>query len=744
MKYFAPHDLMDCGIACLRMIAARYGRQYPAYYLRNISYITREGVSLYTLGRAAEKIGMKALVGELSLQFLITKAQLPSILYWDKSHFVVLFKITSHRNWFSGKRYLKFHIADPGIGKVVLREEVFIKYWVGDQKKGIALFLETTPQFYTFQPEQPLQKPGKKTAFSFLRHYFARYKANYAQVAVAMLVASVVSLFVPYLTQGVIDLGVQKQDIGFVTLIILFQVFLFVCSSITELVRSHLLLHISARVNLSILSDFLAKLMRLPVSYFESKMAGDVMQRVSDHQRIEGFISASLLSTFFSVVNMLVFLFVLAGYSMLILLVFLVGSILSVGWTLFFMKWRKSIDYSRFRESANANDKLYELVNSMPEIKLNSFEKYKQWEWQEVQMRLFRVNLSNLRLDQYQKIGTGFLDQLKSVAITFFSASAVIDNDMTLGMMLAIAYVTSQLNMPVRQMAEFITTYQSATIAIERMNEVYTESDEEQGDEVWPHPLTDTRIVARQSAGLRLKNMCFQYNGPDSEMVLKDIDLHIPEGKITAIVGSSGSGKTTLLKLLLKFFEPVKGEIMLDGRSLKTISSEWWRRRCGTVMQEGYIFADTIKRNIVMGDETENNEQLVHAVEAANISDFVLNLPLHFDTKIGGAGAGISTGQKQRILIARAVYKDPSYLFFDEATSALDARNERIIMNNLNRLFKGKTVVIIAHRLSTVRHADQIVVLEKGQVVETGTHDELVLKEGYYFNLVKNQLELGV
>lgn len=731
MKFIAPHDQMDCGVSCLRMICHHYGKNYSAHYLRRITYLTKQGVSMLTMGKAAETLGFKALVGELSLNYLVTKASLPCVLFWDKNHFIVLYKVVKT------KKGYKFYIADPNVGNVRLNEETFKKYWFAGGEKGIALFLETTPLFYSHVEERS-NKSENKGILHFLWIYFSRFKKNYLQVLISMLLAATVTLFIPYLTKGIVDIGIGNRDLNFVTLIIMFQVLLFLSNTFAEAIRSHLLLHIGARMNLSIRSDFLLKIMKLPLSFFESKMAGDIMQRLSDNGRIENFINSSLFTTLFSFVNMFIFLFVLGSYDFLIVSTFLIGSLLSVTWTLLFMRWRKSIDYIRFRETSASSDKMYEMVQSMPEIKLNDFEKYKQWEWEEIQVRLYRINVSNLKLDQYQRIGSAFVDQIKNVFITYIAASAVINNQITIGTMLAISYIIGQLNVPIRQLSDFINAFQSTKIAVERMNEVYAEKNEEDGEK------TALTTKPRQGmAGIEVRDLSFQYEGPTSPFVLKDVNITIPRGKVTAIVGSSGSGKTTLLKMLLKFYDPAGGKIFIDGIDLARVSANEWRRKCGTVMQEGHIFADSIKRNIAMSDESDNTEKLLYASEIANIDEYIAELPLLFETKIGATGNGLSTGQKQRILIARAVYKNPEFLFFDEATSALDARNERVIMQNLNTFFKGKTVVIVAHRLSTVKHADNIIVLEKGEVVEMGTHKELIEIEGSYFNLIKNQLELG-
>lgn len=741
MKYFAPFDQSDCGTACLRMIANFYGREYSSYYFRKITYLTRQGTSLLSIGKAAELIGFKSLIGKTSINFLNEKAQLPCILYWDKNHFVVLYKIKTVGKFFGRPGTKYFYIADPGVGKVRLKQDIFEKYWLGEEHKGICLFLDPTPEFYHYEPdENNISKVGVASAVSFLGAYFRKYRKNYLQVAFSMLVAAFISILLPFLTQSIVDVGIQNKDINLIAAIVLFQFFFFVSNSFAEIIRSQLLTHISVRINVSILTDFLLKLMRLPISFFDSKMVGDIVQRVGDHNRIEKFISSSLLSTAFSIINFIVFIFVLSTYKISLLGIFLFGSMLSLGYSLLFLKWRRSLDYKRFRELARSGDKLFELVNGMAEIKLNSFEKYKQWEWQEIQVQMFKLNLSNLKLDQYQRIGSEFIDQLKNLLITYIVAIQVVNGHMTLGMMLAVSYVIGQLNVPLRQIVEFINSFQVTKIAIERMNEVYIEREEEA-----LNAQSISRLeLTRGRTGIELNNVTFHYEGPESPAALKNVNLFIEEGKVTAIVGSSGSGKTTLLKLLLKFYDPSSGQIAVNGLTLSSVSANQWRSVCGTVMQEGYIFSDTIKRNIILGDQEEDVEKLIKAIEIANIEDYILSLPLNFETRIGASGIGLSTGQKQRILIARAIYKNPKYLFFDEATSALDAKNERVIMGNLNSYFDQKTVIIVAHRLSTVMNADKIVVLENGSVVESGAHYELVARQGAYYSLVRNQLELGV
>ena len=475
------------------------------------------------------------------------------------------------------------------------------------------------------------------------------------------------------------------------------------------------------------------------MKFFESKMPGDLIQRIQDHKLVEDFITSTLLTSVFTVINLTVYCSILFYYNSVIFTVFVLCSLLSIGWTLLFMKWRKALNYLRFRELSNTNDKLFEMANYMPEIKINRFEKYKQGEWEGIRVKLFKLEISKLSLEQYQRIGADCFDQIRTILVMFFSVYNVIQGELTLGMMLAISYIIGQLNSPIKELIRFINTFQTASIGLERMNEVYTEKNEEENSV----SIKSVEPKKYSFAGIEFKNVSFGYMGTNYDKVLKEINLQIPEGKVTAIVGTSGSGKTTVLKLLLRFYQPGSGEILFNGSNLETYPFEEWREQCGVVMQEGHIFSDTIRRNIVMGDELEDNKKLVNAVEVANLEDFILELPMHFETKVGDSGLGMSTGQKQRVLIARAVYKNPSYLFFDEATSSLDAKNERVIMQNLETFFNGKTVMIIAHRLSTVKRADQIIVLEKGEIAVVGTHHELVALKGVYFDLVKNQLELG-
>ncbi|MEM6845853.1 MAG: peptidase domain-containing ABC transporter [Bacteroidota bacterium] len=758
-KFYRQLDTSDCGPTCLRMVAKHYGKSYSVQFLREVSYISREGVSLLTISEAAERIGFKTLKVGLSYKQLVDNAPLPAILHWCGKHFVVLYGIKRYKN------KVKLQIADPTAGLVKIDARTFKKGWIPDGKtKGYALFLEPTEEFYTNASDA---RANPKTGFRFLLKYFAKYKIYFIQLALGMLGGSILSLIFPFLTQSIVDHGIARQDVSFIFLILIIQLFIFLGNTTLEFIRSFLLLHVSTRINISIVSDYLSKLTKLPIRFFDSKMIGDILTRVDGHKRIELFLTDSSINTLFSLVNLFVLTIVLGIYSKTVLLLFLIGSLLSIIWSLLFMRKRKSIDYKLFTYISEDRDNLQEIISGMQEIKLNNMELYKRWGWEKTQAKLFKTNISFLQLEQYQKIGANFFIQLKNIIITYVTAREVISGSITLGMMLSIAYIIGQMNSPINKIISFFTSAQNAMISLERMSEVHNQSPEDDHivalHNTFSHyvnnsngksshkenkalvDITDCRhsTSSLYESSLLFKDVSFQYEGPTSPYVLEDLHLQIPLGKVTAVVGVSGSGKTTMMKLLLKFYSPTRGQILIKGTNLENISSSWWRKQCGAVMQEGYTFADTIGRNIAGGSENIDINRLKQAAHLANIDDFISTLPLGFDTKIGNLGNSISTGQKQRILIARAIYRDPAFLFFDEATSALDANNEKVIVNNLEKVFRGKTVVIIAHRLSTVKHADQIVLLDHGKIVEVGDHNTLTLKRGLYYNLVKNQLELG-
>ena len=723
--HYKQPDEMACGATCLRMIAKYYGTNYSIKELLQVSGTTREGSNLQGLSEASEKIGFRTLGVKVPYKKLVEDAPLPCVAHWNQNHFVVIYKIKKD----------KIYIADPAHGLLVYSKEEFIKSWVSDGKdEGILLLLETTPDFFSDTFDSKIKED--KQSFRFLFGYLKPHHKPIFQLVIGLLAGSLLQLIFPFLTQSIIDIGVQNRDMRFIYLILFAQLMVFFGRTTIEIIRNYILMHISSRINISLVSDFFVKLMKLPISYFDTKMTGDIMQRINDNHRIEQFLTGSSLNTLFSAFNFIIFSGVLAFYSLKIFVVFLIGTLFYFLWITFFLKRRADLDYKRFNQSSQNQSKVMELINGMQEIKLHNAERQKRWQWEVLQVKLFKINLKGLSLTTAQNSGSSLINELKNIIITFLAAKLVLDGEVTLGMMLSISYITGQLNAPVMEMVGFVQHWQDAKLSLERLSEIHNKDDEE--------PLnSELTNDIESNASFDFQNVSFKYEGVGNDTVLKKLSVNIPANKITAIVGSSGSGKTTLMKLLLKFYESSEGTINLGNINLKNISSKAWRDKCGVVMQEGYIFNDTIANNIAVGVDVIDKEKLKHAVFVANIKEFVDSLPLGYNTKIGMEGVGISTGQKQRILIARAVYKNPDYLFFDEATSALDSNNEKVIMNNLNEFFRNKTVVVIAHRLSTVKNADQIIVLDKGCIIEKGNHIELTKLRGAYYELVKNQLELG-
>ena len=722
---------MDCGPACLSMIANSYGKNFPLKYFRDNSYITREGVSLYGIKEAASKIGLNGFSAKISLKDLIKDNPIGSILHWNQNHFVVLCSIKKKNN-----SYI-FKIADPSHGIIYLNSEEIEKHWLSDKNKGVLLFLSPTKDFISLIPPK-----DNKLSLRYLLSYLNPYKKQLAFMIAMLLLGSGFTLVFPFLTQYLIDEGVIGKNLDLIRLILLAQLVLFLGSITIEIIRNWLVLRIGTKISITIVSDFLKKILKLPINFFDTKVMGDFNQRIQDNERIEKFLTSESLITFFSLITFTVFFGVLWYYDYKILLVYVTLSSMSIIWSLFWLKKRKYLDYFRFQQRSRNHDSIYEIINGVAELKLNQFEDYKRREWKKIQDKLFKINIRILRLDQLQLSGFQFLNQVKNILVTFLAATYVVNGKMTLGELLSVSYIIGQMNTPVNQLIVFFRSLLDAKLSLERLSEVQNHPIEEQeGLKILPK---ESHVKLNNTPkGIKLSNINFQYDGPKSPYVLSNINLFIPKGKITAIVGASGSGKTTLMKLLLKFYSPTKGSVFYDTIDLNKISPRSLRTNCGIVMQDGYIFSDTIKRNIATGDENIVEKTLLKSVVTANINEFVESLPLSYNTKIGASGNDISGGQKQRILIARAVYKNPDYIFFDEATSALDAENEKIIHDNLQEFFKGKTVVVIAHRLSTVKNADQIIVLKRGEIVEQGTHRELVERKADYFNLVRNQLELG-
>lgn len=725
LPHYTQHDVMDCGPTCLRMVAAYYGKRYSLEGLREKSFITREGVSMLGISEAAEKIGFRSICVQVGYEKL-QEAPLPCIIHWNQQHFVVVYKLNDRYVW----------VADPGAGKLKYTKEEFCNCWLSSRKNeedtGVALLLKPTPEFYTTEDEgDEVNRKG----FSFLYSYLRPYRGLVGQLLLGLLLGSMIQLMLPFLTQSVVDFGINNQNLGFIYLVLIAQLMLSFSSSAVDFIRGWILLHLGTRINIALISDFLIKLMKMPISYFDSKMTGDILQRINDHKRIQDFLTGSSLSVIFSVFNIIIFGIVLLVYSGMIFLIFMGGSALYVAYVWLFMKKRAELDHKRFAQQSANQSTVVQLVNGMQEIKLSACEQQKRWEWERIQAKLFKVNIKSLALRQYQDSGAVLINQSKNLLITALVASLVVKGEMTLGMMLSVQYIIGQLNSPVNELIAFARDMQDARLSMDRLSEVRDKPDEED-------PTRELLREIPEGKEIRLQNLNFKYDPLSEYPTLDDINLVIPPGKQTAIVGMSGSGKTTLVKLLLGFYPPASGDIFIGDTPLGSYSIREWRKRCGVVMQDGFIFSDSIAGNIAPGVEHIDKKRLRHAAEVANIHDFIEELPLAYNTKIGQEGHGLSQGQKQRILIARAVYKDPEFIFFDEATNALDANNERTIMNNLQTFFKGRTSVVVAHRLSTVRNAEQIIVIEQGRIAETGTHEALIALEGRYYKLVKNQLEL--
>lgn len=731
--HYHQHDAMDCGPTCLRIVANYFGKNINFEKLRQQAQYSKEGVSLLGIAKAAESIGFTTIAIKLTTQQLLEEASLPAILHWQQKHFVVIVP---------GSTVKKIIISDPAKNELVTFSiNEFTQHWVStgnnDNARGVALLLEPTNAFY-----DQVSHVNEKIGWQSLLGQLQKHRRLIIQLFIGLAVGSMLQLVVPYLTQSIVDTGIQTQNLHFIYIILLGQLMLLFSRTIVDFIRSRLLLYISTKINISLLSAFWTKLMRLPISYFDTKKTGDIQQRLQDQKRIESFLTGAALSTFFSLFNLLVFSIILLQYNSKVFIIFATASILYLFWIRFFLGFRREIDYKRFAIAAKENTATMQLIYGMQEIKLNNAEQLRRWEWEGLQAGLFKLQFKSLGLSQWQQAGAFFINEGKNILITFFVAQAVIEGKLTLGAMLAIQYIIGQLNAPIEQMVGFSQQLQDAKLSLERLNEIQEVEEEEPQEK-------DFIRVLPQNKSIQINNLSFTYPGAGNEPVLQNISLNIPFGKTTAIVGMSGSGKTTLIKILLKFYNNYKGNIKIggsdlsSGSDLQNISPTIWRQHCGSVLQDGFIFNDSIAKNIAVNEISPVFEKLIISAEQANILDFIESLPLGFNTKIGAEGNGVSAGQKQRLLIARAIYKNPAYLFFDEATNALDANNEKKITANLEKFFNNKTVVIVAHRLSTVKNADKIIVLHDGKIVEEGTHEELSKKKEQYYQLVKNQLELG-
>lgn len=721
---------MDCGPACICIIAEYYGRRFSIETMRNNAFIGKAGVSLLGISKAAEKVGFHTIGGRITFETLAEKAIMPCIVHWKQEHFIVVYKIIKI------KKGYKIFVSDPAKGLAEYNKVEFCSNWLSTktdgENKGVALLLEPTNEFYLHNSDVH----NKKNRLKFLWSYLAKFKRFFTQIVIGILVGSLLQLIFPFLTQAIVDIGINGNDINFIWLILIAQLMLLFSRTAIDFIRSKILLHISTRINVSLISDFFIKLMKLPMQFFDTKLTGDLIQRIEDHKRIEKFITSQTLSLFFSTFTFIIFSFVLLYYNLTVFNIFIIGSAIYGLWIIVFLRKRKQLDYKIFEQEGLNRNTVYQMISGMQEIKLQGCEQRKRWEWEDIQADLFKVNLDLLTLRQTEEVGSIFINETKNILITIVAAMSVINGSLTLGMMLAIQYIIGQLNSPVEQLVAFIYNWQDVSISLDRMNEVHTQSNEESEEKLIINLNSNNNTI-------EIENLYFKYNSALPRYTLHDICLKIPKNKITAIVGASGSGKTTLLKLLLGYYTPDNGNISIGGENFKNFNLSWWRTQCGVVMQEGYLFSDTIANNIAISDDKPDLDKIRYAAQIANIAEDIEKLPLAYNTKIGQDGQGVSQGQKQRILIARVVYKNPQFIFLDEATNALDANNERTILSRLEEFYREKTVVVVAHRLSTVKNADNIIVLDKGRIAEQGSHSELTNKRGLYYNLVKNQLELG-
>lgn len=722
-------DMMDCGPACLKMIAKFYGKFYSLQFLRDKCGVTKEGVSFLDLSHAAESLGIRTLSFKCSIEDLISKVPMPVIIHWNNSHFVVVYDIkVNRRNILNSKIY----VSDPAKGLIKYSGSDFIQKWYKQEdNNGLLIALEPQADFYQRESNEKVDR--KKTFETFLA-YFKPYKKSFGNLFLVMLLVTILQGFLPFISKAVIDVGIQTQDVDFINIVLIANIAIVVSVLLSNIVRDWILLHITSRINIALISDYLIKLMQLPITFFENKMAGDILQRANDHERIRSFIMNNSINMIFSTLTFVVFGIILLIYNEIIFLIFLVGSIIYVVWVLAFLRIRKRLDWEYFELVSKNQSYWVETIASIQDIKINNYERSKRWKWEDIQARLYKVNLKVLNVTNMQNSGAQFIDTLKNLFITFYCAKSVIQGEITFGVMISTQFIIGMLNAPVVQFIQFIISFQFAQISFLRLNEIHQLPDEHED-------VGTNHVELPDNKSLIVNNVIFQYSS-NSNMVLKGIHLVIPEGKVTAIVGDSGSGKSTLLKLLLRLYKPSYGDIMIGNMNINNIGLKQWRDKCGAVMQDGKIFNDTIMNNITLDDEKIDYIKLKKAVNTANISEEIEKLPLGYQTMMGEQGRGLSGGQKQRVLIARALYKNPDYLFFDEATNSLDTINEQKIVDALDDVFKDKTVIVVAHRLSTIRKADQIIVMKDGTVVEIGSHDQLMVARSRYFQLVQSQTDL--
>lgn len=725
-------DSMDCGPTCLRIVAKYYGKSCSLQSLREHSFITREGVTMLGLSEAAESLGFRTLGARITLDELANDIPLPCILHWNQNHFVVCYGVKGK----GLKR--KYLIADPAIGKVSYGDCEMKKCWLSGtidcNDVGLVLQIEPGTTFFDMPDEANMNDKPQRGLHYFLK-YILPFKKQIAELLIGALVVMMLSYCTPFLSQSSVDIGIKNRDLNFIVLIMVVQMIIALSQTVLQFVQSWISMRMNTLININLVEDYLEKLTRMPLHFFETKTLGDILQRIGDHSRIKSFLMNNLIDVFFSVGTFLIFGAVLAVYNVQIFAVFMMGNSIYVLWTLIFMKYRRELDYKSFAQSAKLQNNMVQFIEGMSEIKMNGIERSKLWEWEHLQAGMYKINMRALRIGQVQTSGSLFFSAATNIFISYLSARMVVTGEITLGMMMSLSFIIGQVAGPIGSFVGFARSWQDAKISLERLNEINEQDNEQTNDE--------GKLSEFDNGDIILDHVSYSYSGDRKRLALNDVSLVIPKGKVTAIVGASGSGKTTLVKLLLGFYEPLEGRVVVGKIPLQVIKQQSWRKRIGSVMQDGFVFSETIARNIGVGADELDNRRLYEAAAKANLFDFITSLPNNYSTKIGREGIGLSQGQKQRILIARAIYKNPDYVFLDEATNALDTNNESQIMANLFEFCTEKTLVIVAHRLSTVRNADNIIVLDSGRIVEQGTHDQLVQMGGYYYSLIKNQLELN-